>query len=77
MNDLVLFADDFAILRQFRHDIDHFLTHTLHLKLKERAERLDWVSSGVPFLGLRIYPNRIYFDQGRKRRLLARLGFVA
>lgn len=73
MDDLVLFADDFATLRQFRHEIDDLLTHTLHLKLKERAERLDWVSSGVPFLGLRIYPDRIYFDQGRKRRLLARL----
>jgi RNA-directed DNA polymerase len=73
MDDMLLFADDFQTLRAWKVEIDRYLKDSLQLSLKARAERLDWVSSGVPFLGVRITPHHIRFDQGRKRRLLKRL----
>lgn len=73
MDDLLLFADDFETLRGWRAEVQSFVSSELQLSLKPRAERLDWVRSGVPFLGLRIAPHATRFDQGRKRRLRARL----
>ena len=76
MDDMLFFADDFQTLREWKLEIDHYLKDTLKLSLKPQAERLDWVSSGLPFLGLRITPHHIRFDRGRKRRLLARLSHL-
>jgi RNA-directed DNA polymerase len=73
MDDFILFADDFATLRGWRDDVRDFALKSLKLTLKDRAERLDWVSSGVPFLGVRIFRSERRFDRGRKRRLRARL----
>jgi hypothetical protein len=73
MDDLLLFADDFESLRGWREELTIYLDQAIKLKLKERSERLDWVTSGIPFLGLRLYPHTRRFDAGRKRRLRTKL----
>ena len=73
MDDMLIFANDLNTLREWRAHIDHHLTHTLKLTLKQSAERLDWTQSGVPFLGLRLTPDRTRFDKSRQRRLRAHL----
>lgn len=76
MDDMLLFSDDFKTLREYREKISTYIQGELQLNLKTSAERLDWVTSGIPFLGLRISPRVIRFDSGRKRRLRARLSHL-
>lgn len=73
MDDFILFSHRFSELKQWKKDIESFLETTLELSLKKRSERLDWVRSGVPFLGARIFKGLTRFDQGRKKRLCAKL----
>ena len=73
MDDLLLFADSKDFLWEAHHDIREFLEKNLKLDLKSEATALAPVSQGVPFLGLRLWPNLIRLDGPGKRRLVRAL----
>ena len=68
MDDFLLFGPDRDRLRRWRDAADDYLGEQLDLTLKAEATRLDRVSSGVPFLGFRIWPRTVRLDAARARR---------
>ena len=73
MDDLLLFADSKASLRDAHGRIRAFLEEGLRLELKAEATVLAPVSEGVPFLGLRLWPGAVRLDGAGKRRFLRAL----
>jgi RNA-directed DNA polymerase len=77
-DDFLLLADDKPTLHHWRQEIETFLI-SLRLKLHARKTTVYPVTSGIPFLGFRVYPthrrlqrsNGLRF-QRRLRKLLAR-----
>lgn len=59
MDDFVVLSDDKAYLHELKADIRDFLDRKLLLKLKEGACFVAPIRQGIPFLGLRIFPNLI------------------
>jgi len=59
MDDFVILADDKADLHLLRADISSYLDRKLRLKLKDSGTFIAPVWQGIPFLGLRIFPNLI------------------
>lgn len=70
MDDFLLFESNKVELHRFKARISSFLENELLLKLKEAAIVIAPCSSGVPFLGFRIFPSIIRFRQENKRRLI-------
>ncbi len=77
MDDLLLFADSKAFLRQAQRLIQEFVEQNLKLELKREATVLAPVSEGVPFLGLRLWPEAVRLDGPGKRRLIGALRLQA
>jgi len=73
MDDFVLFADDKTRLREWRDSIASYLEENLSLKLKEKATFINSRQNGLPFLGLRIFPNLLRLKPGNVRRLKRRI----
>jgi RNA-directed DNA polymerase len=73
MDDMVLFADAKAELREMRAACEHWLADRLRLPLKAAATRLAPVSEGLSFLGRRIYPGLIRIRRENLQRSLRRL----
>ena len=59
MDDLVLFADNKAVLHRHQAAIRRFLGEKLSLALKDRATQLAPVSQGLPFLGFQVFPGLV------------------
>jgi len=57
MDDFISFSDDKQSLHELLSNIQKFLKEHLQLELKETATRIAPISEGVPFLGLRVFPN--------------------
>jgi RNA-directed DNA polymerase len=55
-DDILLFHEDKRTLHRWRVDIGEFLAH-LRLTLHEREARVYPVTTGIPFLGFRVYPD--------------------
>ena len=73
MDDLLLFSDSRNFLRQAHRQIREFLEQRLKLNLKAKATIHAPVSEGIPFLGMRIWPQVIRLDNSGKRRLIGAL----
>ena len=72
MDDLLLFGPDKASLVHWTNAIEAFVTESLRLALRPEAARRGPVSTGVPYLGFRIWPHLIRFDGARARRFRRR-----
>lgn len=59
MDDFLFFAQTKSALHGIHLEIEQFLHKNLSLTLKERATVLAPVSSGLPFLGFRVFPATI------------------
>lgn len=59
MDDMLLFGDDKAKLREALRLITERLSTELELRVKERATVLAPVDEGVPWLGFRVFPGLI------------------
>lgn len=70
MDDLLLFSHDKHHLEEVLGELTLWLPSQLHLNIKHSATQLHPVYHGVPFLGFRIFPHSIRFDQSRKRRFI-------
>jgi len=68
MDDFLIFGSGPDVLRRQHDVIEAFLGSDMDLILNSRVTRLDRVSSGVPFLGFRIWPETIRMDRVRVRR---------
>jgi len=73
MDDVLLFSNDKHHLEEVLGELTLWLPSRLKLELKHTSTRLAPVYVGVPFLGFRIYPQCIRFDQSRKRRFIRKL----
>lgn len=73
MDDMLLFADSKAALREAHRRAAGFLRLELRLELKDEATVLAPVSEGVPFLGLRLWPWLVRLDGPGRRRLIRAL----
>ena len=73
MDDFLVFSDSKYFLRDAHQRIGDFVEHDLKLKLKSEVTVHAPVSEGVPFLGLRIWPQMIRLDGSNKRRLIRSL----
>ncbi len=76
MDDLLFIVPDRATARALEAACIRFLAERRLLEVKAEATRRGPVSSGVPFLGFRIWPDHIRLDRHRKRRLGRRLKSV-
>lgn len=65
MDDILMFADDAAFLRDAVRGMREYATDRLRLTLKSPIYRVT--SSGVPFLGYKVYPHH-YRLAGRSKR---------
>ena len=70
MDDVLLFSNDKHHLEEVLGELTLWLPSRLKLELKHSSTRLQPIFTGVPFLGFRIYPHAIRFDQSRKRRFI-------
>ena len=73
MDDVAVFAQDKARLRETLAAIRDFLGSTLRLELREERTCLAPVCRGVPFLGFRVFPSLVRLDGKKCRRLRKRV----
>ena len=70
MDDVLFFAHDKRTIIDALVNIADFVQEHLQLRLKDSATVVAPSSIGIPFLGFRIYPTHIRFDQRRKKRFI-------
>jgi retron-type reverse transcriptase len=73
MDDFLLFSDSKNFLRGAHQTINEFVQRNLKLTLKSEATVHAPVSEGIPFLGLRLWPQIVRLDGSGKRRLIRAL----
>jgi len=73
MDDFLVFSDSKSFLRDAHERIREFVENDLKLKLKSEATVHAPVSEGIPFLGLRLWPQLLRLDGSGKRRLIRAL----
>lgn len=73
MDDMVVLGADKDRVRDRADAVAAFLGDVLHQQEKTAARRLAPVHTGLPFLGFRIWPQRVRLDRARRRRLARRL----
>ena len=73
MDDFLVFASSKQRAWALHQEIDHYVQSKLGLKLKSALTSVVPISSGVQFLGVRVWPYRIRLDQARVRRLIRRI----
>lgn len=71
MDDMVLWHQDKATLKAYLMEIQRYLQEQLLLELK--PSQLNRTSSGLPFLGYRIFPHDIRLLQKSKQRFVRKL----
>ncbi len=69
MDDLVFFADDLAVLRALRQQVEGYLSNHLALTAKASATMIHAGMHGLPFLGMRIFPAMKRVKSENVRRL--------
>ncbi|ETR72310.1 MAG: hypothetical protein OMM_07585 [Candidatus Magnetoglobus multicellularis str. Araruama] len=69
MDDFILFQNNKIILKQNLERIQQFLHEKLILELKPNIQ-LNYCSMGIPFLGFRIFPNKIRFTAYSRKRFI-------
>jgi retron-type reverse transcriptase len=74
MDDLVLWSNDKAWLKNARHAILDFVENRLHCTLK--PELLNATARGLPFLGYLIYPHHIWLTRRSKRRFIRKMDYL-
>lgn len=72
MDDFVLFAESRQELKVRLREIEDFLAKKLALELKENRQ-LNRCALGIPFLGFRIFPDRIRLAPRSRRRFEKKL----
>lgn len=73
MDDFILFGNDKKELQQLKENISDYLIQMLHLQLKEKSVLLAPCTTGVPFLGFRIFAGLIRMKQENKKRWVKKL----
>ena len=68
MDDMVLWADEREELKQAHEAIEAYIQEVLRCELK--PEQLNKCYRGLPFLGFRIYPQRIRLNRQSKKRFI-------
>ena len=69
MDDFILFRTDKNNLKQNLAQIHQFLYDNLQLELKHNIQ-LNYCSLGIPFLGFRIFPDKIRFSADSRKRFI-------
>lgn len=72
MDDFVLWADDKAVLKAHLEAVRGFLESDLRLQLKDNVQ-INRCARGLPFLGYRVFPNRLTLGQRARRRFAHKL----
>jgi hypothetical protein len=73
MDDFCLFAGEKELLQHHKPMAEQFLRDTLKLEAKPRATLMNNRLHGLPFLGVRIYPNMIRHRRENFKRSMTRL----
>ena len=73
MDDIVVFADSKNYLKQILKYMKDYLSNTLFLSLNSRVTLLNSRLHGLPFLGLRIFPNLIRIRSENLKRIKKKL----
>lgn len=73
MDDFCVFSDDKEFLKNLLIKIDNFLKEKLKLELKKNAILINTNIHGLPFLGLKIYPNLIRIKKENYKRAFNKL----
>jgi retron-type reverse transcriptase len=73
MDDMILFARAKKELHRARRTIEIWLERERRLHVHGRKTRVFHVSEGVPFVGFRVFPDRVRLDPGTGRRFVHRL----
>lgn len=68
MDDMLLMSSQKNLLWSAFQDIVIFIQDRLELKLKEKATCLAPIVQGIPFLGYKIYPNKVWIQKKNWRR---------
>ena len=71
MDDFLVFAEDKAALKELLLKIVHFLDQELGLQLKDDVQ-LNRTVCGIPFLGYRLFGERLRLGQPARRRFLVK-----
>jgi RNA-directed DNA polymerase len=66
MDDFIVWHDDIKVLKEIQQKIDLFLNEKLALTLK--TNYTNKATHGLPFLGFRLFPNKILLNQRSKKR---------
>ena len=69
MDDMLLFSDTSEHLKEILKRLDQFLFETLKLKIKEKSVQINYCDRGIPFLGFRIFPDRIRVQNVNIKRM--------
>lgn len=69
MDDFVLWGADKRILKEQLEDVELWLKENLELKLNWKIQ-LNRCSRGMPFLGYRVYPEKIHLASSSKKRFV-------
>jgi retron-type reverse transcriptase len=73
MDDFCIFGKEKETLKHLKAPIESFLRDTLKLETKPSATMINNRLHGLPFLGVRIYPNMIRYRKENFKRSLAKL----
>lgn len=73
MDDMVILGADKTTVRAQADAVVAFIADRLHQQERVEARRLAPVHTGLPFLGFRVWPQRLRLDASRKRRLARHL----
>lgn len=74
MDDMVLWHDDKAVLKQALKSINDFVIEKLNCSLKPLL--LNYSTCGLPFLGYRLKPNTIKLTLQSKKRFIRKMAIV-
>ena len=74
MDDMVLWSDDPGQLKRLRSQINAYTVGRLRCELKPAL--LNRVTSGLPFVGYRLFPNHIRLLQQSKQRFIKKAGRI-
>jgi hypothetical protein len=73
MDDLLLLAEDKAVLRCALDVISDFASQRLQLRLKDAATVVAPVTEGIPWLGFRVFPGTVRLNHNTKTRFIRRV----
>ena len=73
MDDFCVFSDDKQYLKDIRKKATEFLKDILSLEIKDKATLINNRLHGLPFLGVRIFPNLIRFKKENFNRSFKKL----